>query len=157
VHTCTCTHRKHYIRAYMHMHTPETLYTCMYAHLKQYVRACMHMHTSDPIYTCMYAHAHIWHIIHVHICTYTHLTLVPLRMTKTKHSWQNILCHIIIHTMSHHHTYYVTSSKQNTVDRPLGTASLITTPPPLIRPEPPSCVLDFVRALCRHSMYDDVT
>ena len=63
------------------------LYTYMYIHM--YIYACIHLHiyihgphTNASYTTC--------------VCTCTH--------TQAWHTLQRIQCHIIIHTMSHHHT-----------------------------------------------------
>ena len=84
---------------------------CMYA----YMYICIHVY----MYTCIYVYTYnmfgksLYHFVclSVYMCKErvwhagTSSSPQPIYVTSSY-----ILCHIIIHTMSHHHTYYVTSS-----------------------------------------------
>jgi len=72
---------------------------------------------SHHTHTHTYTHKYTPHMkpLSTHTQTHTHTHIrTPAALG---HSWSrthtnDILCHIIIHTMSHHHTYYVTSYQQ---------------------------------------------
>jgi hypothetical protein len=105
---------KIYIHTYLHTHIPiythTYIHTYLYTHIPTYTHTYIHtyLYTHIPTYTHTYIHTYLY----THIPTYTHT--LPGAKTKRQRSGPHgslaRLCHIIIHTVSHHPTYCVTSS-----------------------------------------------
>ena len=90
------------------MHACMYVCACMHACMHVCMFACMYVCTYVCTYVCM--HAYMYVCIHVYVHT-TKYEYAPHNMGNNLPPQHIIsLCHIIIHTMSHHHTYYVTSS-----------------------------------------------
>ena len=131
IHTYMHTYMHTYIHACMHAYIHTYIHTCMpatYIHIciyiRTYIHICIYIHTyihaciHTYIHTCIHTYIHT--CIHTYIHTYIHAYIHTYTHTYSWRVWSvsrglkvtslYILCHIIINTMSHHHTYYVTSS-----------------------------------------------
>ena len=106
--TCTCVH--------IIYHTSHIIYhiICLYlyhARAGLEVRgessagALCSVHSYHSYNICVYIYIYIY----IHIYSYIHV---------------DVLCHIIIHTMSHHHAYYVTSSYLTRITTPVNSQAM---------------------------------
>ena len=126
-----------YIYTYVHIYTYIHIYIYIFIYTYIYIYSYVHIHTSYvctyDVYTCIHIHIYIHIHIHIHICiyiyTHTHTytytgnaqgdRLQHVERSQRQHTCRSTdapcaptglssVCHIIIHTLSHHHTYYVT-------------------------------------------------
>ena len=93
---------------------------CTYMYMSVCLSVCMYVCIYVCMYVCMYGCMYRAHSMHSIECAHyktrwvqntfyrIRARLVTAESCRVASSY--ILCHIIIHTMSHHHTYYVTSS-----------------------------------------------
>ena len=102
---CTCTwngETSRYLFTHVYMCVNVYSDTCIYVHM----HSCIHAH----VCICMCAYTAVYTHVCVHVCVRIHVQLYTRTCVHVCVGGSTPLCHIIIHTMSHHHTYYVTSS-----------------------------------------------
>jgi hypothetical protein len=110
--TWLCTYQPSCLKC---LHTV-SMYACIHTDLNVYIPAIMflpgfsgyiHAYIHTYIHTCIHTDLTVYiPTIMFEMFTYQQLTYHPSCSCLTSRC--TYLCHIIIHTMSHHHTYYVT-------------------------------------------------